>query len=147
MELRELVGLHELSGVDHLYGVGVEREYGGTEYADVLRFTLDGVTYVAREDPDDGYRSMLRDITISDEPTVNQFSPVQVLAVWRDRWGGLRVDRADVLELLTMTGECVLAVGTEHSDDYYPSFVAAFHLEALGEVTRLDQGPGEGAER
>lgn len=143
MELRELVGLHELSGVDRLNGVEVEREYGGTEYADVLRFTLDGITYVAREDPSDGYRSMLRDVTVSDDPPVNRFAPVQVVGVLRDRWEYGYT--AEILELLTMRSERVLrvlAVGTEHSDDYYPAFVAEFHPQVLGEVSGND-GPSE----
>lgn len=132
MELKDLVGMHELSGVDRLSDVEVPDGYGGTDIAEVLRFTLDGVTYAASENSDDGYRSMMRDLSVSTEPTANQFPAVQVFATIRDRWG--YSDTSEILELLTMEGKRVLAVGTANIDDYYPYFVAEFDAEALGKV-------------
>ena len=50
-----LVGRHVLTGVDQ----GIIEIYG--EEGNWVSFTLDGVTYTATEDPDDGYRSYLMD--------------------------------------------------------------------------------------
>ncbi len=52
MELKDLVGEHELSGVDTTR----ERvkKYGAYEDCEVVRFVIDGKTYKATEDPDAG---------------------------------------------------------------------------------------------
>ena len=40
--------------------------------------------------------------------------------------------KTDILELIdVVTGKLVLEVGTDYSDDYYPSFVANFNPEAM----------------
>ena len=62
MELKDLVGLHELSGVDTTTEM---IETWGENY--VVRFVLDGKTYKAIEDPEDGYRSHCKDLEVCDE--------------------------------------------------------------------------------
>lgn len=138
--LENLVGSHLLSGVDRLPDHPMMSEYD-TEYSgEVLRFTLDGVTYMVREDDNDGYRSAMRDVLISDTPPVNTFPPVPVVASYVTKaatvvpgWNDYETN--DVLVLARQdNGVHVLAVGTRDVDDYYPTFVAHFDPEALGLV-------------
>ncbi len=133
-ELKDLVGLHMLDAVDFEHITvkwGEDDEYG--EDANVCRFRLDGTIWMAVEDPNDGYRSSMREITKLRANTkvklVNVFPPVQVLAVYHER---RRYEACDILELReTATGKLVLTVGTENTDDYYPSFVASFEPENM----------------
>lgn len=108
MELKDLVGLHALSGVDLLTG--------GTD-TEQCSFVLDGVTYICRENPDDGYRSYMDDIECSAESVKNMFLPQSVLCSVAD----------DILEMRdAVTGKEVLRVGTDHSENYYPYCVLEF---------------------
>lgn len=125
--LDSLVGMHELSGCD----LSVEKveNYGVTEDANVIRFTLDGKTYTAVEDPTDGYRSCLEKIFVEDVSLNNKFPAVKVLARKKasDTWSN-----NDTLELIdVLTGKVVLEVGTDNHDDYYPSFVGSFSPENM----------------
>lgn len=109
-----LVGRHVLTGVDH----GFIEMYG--ERGDRVSFTLDGVTYTATEDPDDGYRSYLMDdLDISKKECINTFPPVAVVCrmVEKDKYWG----ECSVLVFEdARTHKKVLAIGTAHADDYYP---------------------------
>ena len=91
----------------------------------------DGVVYTAVEDPSDGYRSSMEKLFVSPNDDVrNVFPPCRVLARKKpdDRWGG----KNDTLELIDIaTGKVVMEVGTDNSDDYYPSFVSAFWPENM----------------
>ena len=120
IDLDSLVGEHALDAVDLMPE--------GTGDAEAIRFRLDGIVYTATEDPDDGYRSCLKEITVSDAPMKNVFPSVKIEA--RKRTGGGYV--SDVLELVdTITGKTVLEVGTDNTDDYYPWFVGAFWPENM----------------
>lgn len=111
--LESLVGPHKLSGVSYVGQYGKKTEWG--EIASAIYFTLDGVTYVAIEDPADGYRSMMTAMLISDDAPSNTFDPVDVVANLND----------DILEFTDIkSGLVVLRVGTDYSADYYPSFVS-----------------------
>lgn len=127
MELKELAGDHVLTGYDTgAYDTGDKYEPTAAR----ARFVLDGVTYEAQEDPDDGYRSHMRELKVSDEKVANTFPPVRVTCSHRDRG---EYDADDVLEIRNAaTGAIVLEVGTESVDDYYPSFRNEWHPEALG---------------
>lgn len=64
------------------------------------------------------------------EKMVNVFVPIRVLARKKpdDRYGNVN----DTLELIdVVTGKVVLEVGTDNTDDYYPSFVSAFWPEHM----------------
>lgn len=125
MELKDLVGRRKLDAVDFTN----EKIKGwGDEYEDcsVCRFRLDGVVYVAVEDPDDGYRSSMRELAVATDATLtNVFPAIEVDAVYRDKYD--EFSQADLLVLVdVVTGQPVLEVGTNNSDDYYPWFVADF---------------------
>jgi len=127
MELKDLVGGHELSGVD----TATERikEYGVYEDCGVVRFVIDGKTYKAIEDPDDGYRSYLSELGVTDEKVVNSFSPQKVVGKMKDDCGG---EKNNVIQFIdAVTGKVVLEVGTEDTDDYYPYCVIHWSPENL----------------
>jgi hypothetical protein len=119
IDLDCLVGAHLLDGVDD----GVEG-YGS---ASAFSFRLDGVVYTAVEDEDDGYRSSLDRIIVQPDDTAikNAFPAVQVVA---------RISHGEprLLEIIDcVTGKTVIEVGTDDSDDYYPSFRSSFWPENM----------------
>lgn len=129
MELKELVGDHTLSGVDT--GILRSSHYGEDLVAQQLIFLLDGLAYQASEDPEDGYRSSMKELVVVEASRVaNVFAPVAVRGVY------LTVDPSGqecaVLQFLDgVTGLVVLEVGTYATDDYYPYFVGKFTPEHL----------------
>jgi len=133
MELKDLIGEHVLSGVD----IGAKSVLCGDFHEDceVISFILDGKTYTATEDPEDGYRSCMREIRESSDPVSNTFEGQRVLARMRE---DDRNESYDVLDLLDMqTGKIVLSVGTGDWDDYYPYWVAKFSPENMGVNAKL----------
>jgi hypothetical protein len=53
-ELKDFVGKHILSGIE--FSTMIRKDYWGEdESVNYIKFTLDGITYLAVEDPDDGY--------------------------------------------------------------------------------------------
>ena len=93
-----------------------------------LRFRLDGVVYCAEEDPDDGYRSLLRRLGRQDTNEItNVFSPgCQVIARLRPEYD------SKVLDLLNQyTKTMVLRVGTDYTDDYYPQCILSWCPEEM----------------
>jgi hypothetical protein len=136
---------------------GVERGSAGLEefrrsgLADrigtAFSFCLDGTTYTAFENPDDGYRSSMA-FMVAQEGNwcAVPFAPVALVPQFRrttfDDWdeedsnaaapgqwrrvppGDVRAGHADLLDLLVPgSSEQALSVGTSRSDSYYPSFV------------------------
>jgi hypothetical protein len=128
MELKDLVGEHELSGVD----TTTERvkQYGDYyEDCEVVRFVIDGKTYKATEDPDDGYRSYLKELEVTDEKVTNSFPPQKVIGKMKDdsEW-----EKNDTIQFIdATTGKVVLEAGTDNTDDYYPYCVLHWSPENL----------------
>ena len=60
LNLSDLVGAHVLSGIET--GVRAFDDSFWCETSNYIKFTLDGITYMAVEDPDDGYRSYMGEI-------------------------------------------------------------------------------------
>lgn len=121
VELESLVGAHLLTGVDRS-SLRVREWTNRFAQANVINFTLDGSTYTAIEDPDDGYRSCMAGLVRHRTPTKNVFLPVKVVG----RMNGSVLELVDVV-----TGKIVLEVGTNRDDSYYPSFVARFSPENM----------------
>ncbi len=129
MELKDFTGAKVLDAVDFL----VEKTVNycdETEDCQVCRFRLDGVIYVAVEDPNDGYRSMMKDLVIDNEAMMkNVFVGCDVICrhIEKSDW-----DEDDILELVDVkTEKVVLRVGTANCNDYYPYFVAEFDPTAM----------------
>lgn len=102
--------------------------------ANVMRFRLNGVTYVASEDPEDGYRSSMREIVIEEKPEkLNSFPGILVHTHYCETRSQLLGERrggdgeCDILQIIdTVSGKVIVEVGTDRTDDYYPYFVGAF---------------------
>jgi hypothetical protein len=138
MTLKDFCGEHRLTGVD--FTTAPKADEWVDRDSQVCRFEIDGKTWLAVEDPSDGYRSSMREIRESAERPANRWRPVRVVGSMSER--GSYGQRDDVLEFrLVKTGEIVLRVGTENTDDYYPSFVADFRPEALDRAARWKVTP------
>lgn len=128
--LSDLVGNGILDAVD--FGTeGHKRWTDELEDCQVCRFRLNGTTYLAVEDPNDGYRSGLEKLIVQEGAKLaNIFPAIEVLGVHRTKRGDYR--ECDIIELIDMiTGKVVLEIGTDNTDDYYPSFVASFSPENM----------------
>lgn len=124
MTLHDLVGIHTLTGVE--YGRVCNHSDLCADVANCGKFTLDGVTYAAIEDPDDGYRSHMRDLIICEEPAKIQLPPTLVACVRSDRF-----DDDTLILYDLMTGKLILEVGTRNYNDWYPCFCWNYHPENL----------------
>jgi len=117
MELNDLIGEHLLSGVDS--NTEAIKRYGYVyEDCEVIRFVLDEKTYKATENPDDGYRSYLNDIDVTDEKVTNNFPPQKVFAKMKEN-GAYSVNNT-IQFFDAITTLLVLEIGTDNTDDYYP---------------------------
>lgn len=140
VDFDSLVGTHTLTGVD--FDVIPRNEDAGMwDDANSMAFVLDGQVYVAVENPDDGYRSSLRHlIRVPDATVKNAFAPCTVNGVIRvnGQWSV-----CDIIDFFDVTTEkVVLSVGTDNTDDYYPSCVMQFTPEHMNlnrdvKVTRI----------
>lgn len=88
-----------------------------------------GKIYVAVEDPEDGYRSCMKSLTVDTEPIKNSFAGVRVLV---RQAPSQEFSNDDILEMIDLAnGKTVLTVGTDNFDDYSPGFVANWTPENL----------------
>lgn len=132
MELKELEGKHILQGIE----VSSEPTTGWSwcNNANYIKFKLDGVTYKATENPDDGYRSYCKELEIvKDNPEI-PLPDVEVECRHKrynkDKWGWSRID--DILEFTDVkNGKVILTIGTEDIGDYYPGCVLSWVPENL----------------
>lgn len=119
MELTK--GVHYLSGV----GFGTIHDEWNDEDIDVDLFCIDGVTYGAYVDPDDGYRSYGH-IGVSNLECQYTFEPQKVIVdIVEERevdetWGGYIRDVRMVIIKDAILNKEVLRVGTDYADSYYP---------------------------
>lgn len=129
-------GLHYLSGVGE-----TTIEYGFCDNIDVKLFCIDGVTYGAFEDKDDGFRSygviqqmesnVKCEFTFAPQPvhiTNQEIKHLEYETEWITK------------QILTMTdavnGKEVLVVGTDNTEDYYPMAIFNYTPENL----QINQG-------
>ncbi len=130
INLKDLIGKHILTGVD-LWNKKVKESYGDYyEDCECVSFVLDGVTYTAIEDPEDGYRSCMSEIGISKNDVVkNIFPPVEVLV---REMSDDDYEENEAIEFIdTQNGKIILTVGTKNINDYYPYFVSEFVPENM----------------
>ena len=115
MRLKDLEGIKILSGI--------ERGYSPEIY---VLFRLDNITYLAEEDPDDGYRSCCKTIKVVSQLPKTTFKQIEVLCKMRDSAEGT------VLEILNKeTGNMIMAIGTDREDYHYPYFVFEYQPENI----------------
>ena len=127
--LDSLVGFHRLTGVE-MTQTKVCKYDDEWEEVDSISFRLDGKIYTAVEDPSDGYRSCMKHLVLDKGRRIaNRFAAVQVLAI--KKRSSVYHDN-DTLEFIdVLNGKTILEVGTDNSDDYYPTFVARFSPENM----------------
>lgn len=128
MELKDLVGEHQLSGVDTIRERVKQSEDYYEDY-EVVRFVIDGKTYKATEDQADGYRSYLKNLEVTDEKVKNSFPPQKVVGKMKDDSGWEKNDTIQFID--KTTGKVVLEVGTDNTDDYYPYCVLRWSPQNL----------------
>ena len=126
-ELRDLTGNHIFSGIEvgRMEYVGF---WGYTEKCNYIKFTLDGVNYLAIEDPCDGYRSRMQELEVSNIPCKIPLPNIKVVCRMREegRFGN------DVLEFIdSQNDKQILAVGTDNYDDWYPYCVLEYSPENM----------------
>jgi hypothetical protein len=127
MELKDLVGKHILSGVEYSNVIINDGWRNNNEECVCVKFTLDGTTYTAVEDPEDGYRSACGDIEISEEVLNNSFSGVEVLCTMLENSDYQENDILVITDVVTK--KIILEIGTGNCNDYYPYF----HVEYIPE--------------
>lgn len=127
MELKDLCGKHILQGIDRKNYTRVE--YGREITSEAVWFRLDNVTYLAAEDPDDGYRSMCEELAIVEEEPRFKVPDIQVFC---DMKPNGRFEDNEILVIRDANnGKVVLEIGTDYYDSYYPVFVCEYHPENL----------------
>jgi len=125
VEFKDLVGKHELSGLDSF---AVENDDSERD-ENIFRFVLDGTTYTIKEDRDDGYRSFAGDLTVSNEDVKFKFPPQSVVAKISKKG---KHGRQNVLNFYdAVTKKIVLSIGTVYYDEYYPCCCMEWHPENL----------------
>jgi len=130
IEMKSLVGEHILSGCDESKQ-GIKDEDWHVEDANCLNFVLDGTTYTAIEDYQDGYRSCMKKLIVSDYQVKNTFTPIRVLITYREKSQDY-LAQAEILDIFDIAnGKRVIEVGTDNFNDYYPVFVASFSPENM----------------
>lgn len=116
LTLESICGKHIFSGCE-LTTENVYVGYG-SEACTVCLFTLDGVTYKAVENPDDGYRSYCKDIEISEIKPKYSFNGIEVVCSMMESIDSFEHDVLIIQD--AKNGKTVLEVGTKYVDDYYP---------------------------
>lgn len=125
MELKDLVGEHELKGVGE---ITVKNENSYTRQ-NGFTFKLDDTVYTAIENIPDGYRSYMSKLRVDEDEIDTKIPPIKVTARMKPDgdWTNKKI-----LELIDQkTGETVLEVGTDNYDDYYPCYVFDWRPENL----------------
>lgn len=127
-------GKHWLTAVESVH---FENDYGDEYNGYVIE--LDGVLYLAYEDPDDGYRSYssLRPVAEGESFEIhNRFEPQLVVSescrvTIDDPEDYFYEQDKQMFTLTNLRGGTVLEVTTDYSEDYYPVGWVKYHPEEL----------------
>ena len=115
VEFDELVGEHVLDGVDYAPGLS-------TPDVEAMRFRLDGIVYIAMSNESDGYRSSLKSLTVQENNEITNTFPPECVLVRKSN--DAYIDTLLIVNPVTLL--LIAEVGTNTTDDYYPSFVSSF---------------------
>ena len=137
MNLKDLVGSHVFSGIET--GTREILKWGTYEDCGYIKFILDGVTYMALENPADGYRSYMEELKVVDEKCKIKLPDISVYCKHRSTTEGNY--EADLLEFYDEGNDkCFLTIGTENTDDYYPYCVLRYNPEKLAINSNTKEG-------
>jgi hypothetical protein len=129
IEIGDLEGKRMLSGVDF----GRLKKNSSGFAPNWMLFRLDNVSYLAREDPRDGYRSCMKYLCTLKRIPTNSFAP-QAVECSLLKYGSFHwfEGRHRILVCRdAATGRTVLEVGTQDVGNYYPCYVARFNPENM----------------
>lgn len=118
MKLKDLEGKHIFTGIE-LDTATVEVDWREKK-VNIVKIELDGKTYMAEEDPGDGYRSYMETIEEVCAPIsrMHKIPPTKIICRHITKYC---TDECDILEFVDeQNGEVFLRIGTDHLDDYYP---------------------------
>lgn len=90
---------------------------------DNSEFKLNEVVYEAIEDPDDGWRSYLSSIEVKESNGIFFKQPLAKIKVIKTENNDSDFDGFALVDVVD--GHVWLQIGTDHSEDWYPSFT--FH--------------------
>lgn len=121
------IDLESLAGKQYTLK-GCDLDMHPDKLAGIIRFTLGRHTYQATEDPQDGWRSSMDSIVLWGEPCKRTFPGIKVEARMRQPEYSHHVLE---LTLVGNSGRVILSVGTDNTDDYYPSWTAYFDESIL----------------
>lgn len=128
--LKSLAGTHIFTGVERGI-IKVGKQFSWDQNRNTIRFELDGQVYEAIENPNDGYRSYMDKLVVSNKRVRNRIPETQVVCVYRDK-GYDSYDNCDLLDFVDCkNGKVFLTIGTNHVDDYYPICIFEYHPENL----------------
>ncbi len=133
MRLLDLVGTHIMTGIE-TGTVIIKDMLGDKDNCNYVKFKLDGITYMAAEDPDDGYRSCCRELETVNEECKISLPNIVVECKMRDDLHDsiMGTEKNDILEFYDVGNNLMfMAVGTGNTNDYYPYFVFEYTPEAL----------------
>lgn len=137
MNLKDLVGYHIFSGIET--GTREILKWGRYEDCGYIKFILDGITYMALEDPNDGYRSYMEELKVVNESCKNKLPYISVYC--KHRSTTRENNEADLLEFYDESNDqCFLTIGTEDTDDYYPYCVLRYNPEKLAVNAETKEG-------
>lgn len=134
--LIDLEGRHVMTGIETGQMESPEGIWLRSSACNYVKFTLDGVTYRAVEDPDDGYRSYCRDLVIDESECRYKLPDVEVVCKHR---GGYETPEpysfhheCDILDFYdAVNGKIFLSIGTDDIGDWYPMCVMNYTPENL----------------
>ena len=135
--LFDLVGTHTLTGIWR--GMLESSASGYGEDATVVVIEIDGAHWLFQEDQTDDYRSMLQDVKIVTD-FAESLAPINppMVVEFRKRCSIMSDEPDLVYGVNEATGLVVLEIGTDHTYDYYPSFV--FDWNPLGSTPKWLEG-------
>lgn len=130
-------GYYQLTGIGETW---LHDDYTGDDAHGII-IQLDGQSYVAYEDRDDGFRSYGRFYKTDEAPKVKiPYQSVCVSTVEEDTYDDNDWPiRYTILRIHNAGGGLILEVGTDHSDTYYPVAIFHYHPENLP-INRSNNG-------
>ena len=134
MKLENLCGKHKLLGIEQMT---VQRPslWNDDELEDRngVAFRMDGVTYLAVENPEDGYRSHCENL--EEIPNIPRYRIPDIAVVCSMKpndTNGFGSGNHNILVVTDeITGKVVMEIGTENYDDYYPCYIFEYTPENL----------------
>lgn len=124
VDLASLVGIHVIDARAQTDGAGR-----------AVYYRIDGIIHAFIEDPDDDYRSSLREVMRWDHGDVSRFDtpfavfePIVCNLILRERSADPYTDGCYIIAAINeRTGLVMFEVGTDNIHDWYPSFVSYWH--------------------